>query len=80
MSKLLWPLIITVTILVAAGGTYYIVQQWAEPPISTPPITVDPPSESKAASRDEDLRRKKLEGIGNTRDLKPVPIPLGNAK
>ena len=80
MSKLLLPLTITVTILVAAGGTYYIVQQRAEPPLSTTPTTVDPSTESRAAVRDEDLRRKKLEGIGNTRDLKPVPIPQGSAK
>lgn len=36
-----------------------------------------PPAET---NHSDELKRRKLEGIGNTKALKPVQIPLGNAK
>jgi hypothetical protein len=81
MSKLAWISSLTV-LLVAAGGTaiYYVQHQASELPAAVLPVTPEAAPVAAPPKRDDDTRLRKLEGIGSTRDLKPVPIPQGNAR
>jgi hypothetical protein len=81
MSKIAWSSILAVLVIAAGGGAYYYIQhRTAELPASTPPAAVSATPTLPESSRDEDMKRRKLEGIGSTRDLTPVQIPHGNAK
>jgi len=80
MSKTTWILVAVVVAAAAGGGTYFFVrQQTVEVPVqAAPEITTTPADASKAPA--EDLTKKKIDGIGSTRNLKPVPIPQGPAR
>lgn len=74
MQKTVW-LYVLIVVTAAAGGWIYFARQQAttQPPVSQPPAS----SETivvKPAPSDEDLNRKRLEGIGSIKDLRPVPI------
>lgn len=81
MSKVAWSSILAI-LLVASGSAFFYFQQRTDTaPFSTPTEAVEkramPPAET---NHSDELKRRKLEGIGNTKALKPVQIPLGNAK
>ena len=80
MSKTIWILVAVVVAGAAGGGTYYAMhRQTIEGPFqSAPNTTIEPADVTKAPA--EDLAKKKLEAIGSTRNLKPVPIPEGPAR
>lgn len=80
MQKTTLTLLTIIVVAAAGGGAYYATQhQIVE---QTPSVVQEPPIPPAPAPKvtDEDLTRRKLEGIGSTRDLKPVPIPQGNAR
>lgn len=77
MSKTSWIVLVIVIAAATGGGAYYVVQQRTleEPTQVAPTAPVEPQKASP-----EDLTKKKLDGIGSTRNLKPVQIPQGPAK
>ncbi|CAN7776546.1 hypothetical protein LJR084_007920 [Variovorax sp. LjRoot84] len=80
MQKTTWTLFAIIVAAAAGGGAYYLIQHQAVE--LTPSVVQQPPLPPAPAPNmtDDDLTRRKLEGIGSTRDLKPVPIPQGNAR
>jgi hypothetical protein len=77
MQKTGWILLGVVA--VAGTGAAYVALQHRSGVGSSacaPSVTVATPPSDKH----DDLLRRRLEGIGSTRDLKPVPLPLGDAK
>jgi hypothetical protein len=80
MVKTSWILLAVVIAVAAGGGAYYVIhRQTTEAPVQMAPVAPSPPVTRPQAPH-EDLTKKKLEGIGSTRELKPVPIPQGPAK
>lgn len=81
MAKLAWISCLTV-LLVAAGGTayYYVRHERSEAPPAVAPLAPDVPTEAASTKRNDELQQRKLDGIGSTKNLKPVPIPQGNAR
>ena len=80
MSKTSWIVLAIVVAAAAGGGVYYAVyQQTVDTPVKVAPTTSAAPVEAQKPPA-EDLTKKKLDGIGSTRNLKPVPIPQGPAK
>jgi hypothetical protein len=80
MQKTTWTLLAIIVAAATGGGAYYIIQhQTVEQPPSVVQQPLLPPAPAPKMPDDE-LTRRKLEGIGNTRDLKPVLIPQGNAR
>jgi hypothetical protein len=82
MARTIWVSILAAA-LVAAGGWYYYVHYQASliettdarpTPEPTQAISVDP------KQSDAELNRKRQEGIGSIKDLKPVPLEAGAAK
>ena len=75
---------IALLILVASAGAigtaYYVLEERNE--VNTGQADRhqnEIPSESNSDSK-EDLKRRKIEGIGNVKNLRPVPIPNGPAQ
>ncbi|WP_225781256.1 hypothetical protein [Xenophilus sp. Marseille-Q4582] len=80
MSKTSWIVLVIVIAAATGGGAYYVVQQRTlEEPAQVAPAAPAAPVEPQKAPPD-DLTKKKLDGIGSTRNLKPVQIPQGPAK
>ena len=82
MSKLTW-ISSLIVLAVGAGGTayYYVKHQNSEAPEAVAPVAPESPAvQPSTPKRDDEMQRRKLEGIGSTRDLKPVPIPKGDAR
>jgi len=78
MKKRTWiPLAIIVFVAAAVGGPYLLVKYQAAEQV--PARARHPPIPQTSASKevDDTLTQRKLEGIGNTRDLKPNPIQHG---
>lgn len=75
-----WVLPAIMIAAVAGGGLYLLI--WQGPmkqeqcEIAKTPI----PRASHPKETDHYLTRRRIEGIGNTRDLEPLPIPSGNAR
>lgn len=75
MQKTAWTLFAVIVAAAAGGGAYYLIEHQT---IERTPFAEEHPPLPPAPApkmRDDDLTRRKLEGIGSTRDLKPVPIP-----
>lgn len=65
--------------LAGSGFTYYVGEQ--REAASNRACAHDTPASAIAAERGgDDMLRRRLEGIGSTRDLKPVPLPPGGEK
>ncbi|MEJ8859585.1 hypothetical protein WKW79_33840, partial [Variovorax robiniae] len=81
MTKLAWVFSLAV-LAVAAGGTvfYYLQHQQVEQPTAIVPTSPVPSAPVPEQKRDDEMQRRKIEGIGSTKSLKPVPIPQGNAR
>lgn len=82
MSKLTWVSSLIV-LAVGVGGTayYFVKHQNSDAPAAVAPAAPESPAAPPPhRKRDEEMQRRKLEGIGSTRDLKPVPIPKGDAR
>jgi hypothetical protein len=75
MQKTAWTLSVVIVAAAGGGGAYYVIERQTIEP--TPSVVQHPllPPAPAPKMRDDDLTRRKLEGIGSTRDLKPVPIP-----
>jgi hypothetical protein len=79
MRRSVW-LVILIAAVVGGGAFYYyerhytLVREVTTPAPSTSPVIVVQPSQSK-----DELNRKRVEGIGSIKDLKPVPLPSGAA-
>jgi hypothetical protein len=73
-------LFVLVAVAACAGALYYyerhytLVREVTTPAPSASPVIVVQPSPSK-----DELNRKRVEGIGSVKDLKPVPLPSGAA-
>ena len=74
-------IVFAVSVTVVAGGSYYYYTQHTtvNQLVVPPALIVEPPSVPPSSSVD-DLNRKRKEGIGSIRDLKPVEIPPANTK
>jgi flagellar basal body-associated protein FliL len=83
MNKSTWiPLALIVIVIVAAamGGPYLFVQHQAAEQVPSEARHSPIPQTSASKEIDGTLTQRKLDGIGNTRDLKPIPIPQGAAR
>lgn len=81
MSKTSWIVLVIVIAAATGGGTYYVVQQRTlEEPAQVAPAAPAAPVEPQKAPSEDLTKKKKLDGIGSTRNLKPVQIPQGPAK
>lgn len=73
--------LVLLAITTTAGiGTYFFAQHRSleiSPSTHAEPVTPRAPS-SKPIN--DDLTRRKLEGISNTRELKPVPLPKSDGR
>ena len=72
MPKLAW-IVLLVVISGGAASCYLLHRPVTDPDVSE--TTTPVPRTLPRAERDEEMLRRKLEGIGRTRDLKPVPLP-----
>jgi hypothetical protein len=72
MPKLAW-IVLLVAISGGAASCYLLHRPGANPEVSE--TTTPVPRTLPHAERDEEMLRRKLEGIGRARDLKPVPLP-----
>jgi hypothetical protein len=80
MTRTSWILLVVIVAAAAGGGAYYVVhQQTLEVPVQVAPTAPVAPVEQQKTPP-EDLTKRKLDGIGSTRNLKPVQIPQGPAK
>jgi hypothetical protein len=71
-------ILLGVVAVTGTGAAYVALQQRSgvdSNACARSPTVATPPSDQR-----DDLVRRRLEGIGSTRDLKPVPLPLGGAK
>ena len=75
MQKTTRTLLAVIVVVAAGGGLYYFVPD--EDVESVPGEIRQTPISQEAASKTltNDLIQRKLEGIGNTRDLPPHPLP-----
>lgn len=80
MQKTTWTLLAIIVAAMAGSGAYYLIQHQAVK--QAPPAVQEAPLPKASAPKviDSDLTQRKLEGIGSTRDLRPVPIPQGNVQ
>ena len=77
-TRILSATIIVVAVAAAAGGPYLFAQLRA---IEQVPSEVrHAPQTSASEEIDDPPTQRKLGGIGNTRDLKPIPIQQGAAR
>ena len=74
MSKLVWSSLV-VTVVVAASAAYYFAEYY----FVDSPDELNPSIPPHRSDRDEVLRKKR-EGIGDIRKLKPVPLPEQRAR
>ncbi|WP_143047806.1 hypothetical protein [Variovorax sp. YR266] len=74
MKKTTWALFASIVVTAAGSGAYYLI--WRQTAEQASPFPSDPVPQFA----DGGLTRRKLEGIGSTRDLKPTPIPQSNAR
>jgi hypothetical protein len=70
-------IVLAVSVTVVAGGGYYFYQTTVQQTVT--PIVVPTP-ESPASQAGDDLNKKRREGIGSIKDLKPVEIPSSEQK
>jgi hypothetical protein len=75
MTKTVWFYVFAIAALAAGGWYYYFeyrhtVVDVSKPQAEAPNVVVVVPSNSS----DEETNRKRQEGIGSIKDLKPVPI------
>ena len=73
MVKTIWFYMIGALVLGTGGWYFYVAQQPAPIVVVTPPTPPAPPEPSKAT--DDELNKRRQEGIGSIRNLKPVPLP-----
>lgn len=78
MSKTAW--ILAAVVALAGTGVAYVALQYrfsgGSSACEPVPSAAVPPSEARV----NELSRRRLEGVGDIRDLKPVPLPPGGAK
>ena len=81
MKKSTWllPAIIIVG-ATAVGAPYLFIQHQAIEQVPSEVSHAPIPQTSAPKEIDGALAQRKLDGIGNTRDLKPIPIPQGASR
>lgn len=78
MNKSTWILPASIIVVAAAaGGPYLFMQLGALEQVPSEVRHAPIPQTSASEEIDGALTQRKLDGIGNTRDLKPIPIPQG---
>ncbi len=79
MTKVSWIAAALIVAAAGGGGAVYLLNQRVEEPaaIAPAPALTTPVAEPNPA---QDHTEKKIDGIGNTRTLKPVQIPQGPAR
>ena len=77
MLRASWFYILIAAVVGAGGWYYYAHHQAVVIQVPTPPVTQDAGSVVSSKQSDEDLNRKRKEGIGSIKDLKTVPIDPG---
>ena len=73
-----WVLPVIMTVAAAGGGSYLLVRLGLEKDVQCE--VAQTPIPEKSAPEETDRGRRKLESIGSTRDLQPLPIPQGAAR
>lgn len=67
-------------IVIAVGGPYLLIQHQAMEQVPSEIQHAPIPQTSTPKEIDSALTQRKLDGIGSTRELKPIPITQGNAR
>jgi len=80
MNKSIWILLAIIFVVAAVGGPYVLVQHQAVEQVRFETRHAPIPQTSAPKEIDGALIQRKIDGIGSTRDLKPVPIQQGNAR
>lgn len=77
MSKisLAWVLVIVSALGIGVGVSYYVISENDKNKTRENSLTILSVPDSQTSKSNDDTKRKKLEGIGNTKNLKPVPLP-----
>jgi hypothetical protein len=71
-------IVLAVSVTVVAAGGYYFYQTTVQQTVT--PIVVPNQLEPPASQAGDDLNKKRREGIGSIKDLKPVEIPSSDQK
>jgi hypothetical protein len=80
MSKSTWIPTVIIVVAAAVGGPYLLIQHRTEKQVPSDLRHAPIPQTSAPKEIDGALTQRKLDGIGNTQDLKPIPIPQGAAR
>jgi hypothetical protein len=80
MNKSTWMLAASGVIAVTVGGPYLLIQHQAVEQIPSEMQHAPIPQTSAPKQSDRALTQRKLDGIGSTRELKPIPITEGDAR
>lgn len=74
MIKSIWTYVLLAALAGGAGWVYYVHQQT----VVMVPAAAATSAEVVPPSNDADLNKKRQEGIGSIRSLKPVPLNSGS--
>ena len=75
-----WVLPVIMTVAAAGGGSYLLIRHGLVKHVQCEVARTPIPENSAPEESDRSLNRRKLEGIGSTRDLQALPIPQGPAQ
>ena len=75
-----WVLPVIMTVAAAGGGSYLLIRHGLVKDVQCEVARTPIPEKSVPEETDRGLNRRKLESIGSTRDLRPLPIPQGAAR
>ena len=80
MNKSTWMLAASGIIAVAVGGPYLLIQHQAVEQVPSEMQHAPIPQTSVPKKIDSAPTQRKLDGIGSTRELKPIPITQDDAR
>jgi hypothetical protein len=72
-----WGLPVIMTVAAAGGGSHLVIRHGLVKDVQCEVAQTPIPEQSDPEEADRGLNRRKLESIGSTRDLQPLPIPQG---
>lgn len=75
-----WVLPVIMTAAATAAGSYLLIRHGLVKDMQCDVAQTPSPENSTLEETDRSVNQRKLEGIGSTRDLQPLPIPQGAAR